>query len=192
MMMAVLALAFPLFAEEKEEELQPVAEQSASKEPKKSKNDRGEEFEARQLKLMEKALKEIGVTEEQKARIFALQAEHMEKMKANWKRLNETRKKLSRLLDESAPIEEIDAAILEVAAAQADQLRTFAYNRREMEQILGKEKNDKFMENARVQFRRHGRRSGPDLPPRPGQNDESTNPPLPPVESGKKAPPPPS
>lgn len=189
-MMGVLALAFPLFAEETKEELKPAVEQPANEDPQKSKNERGEEFQARQLKLMEKALKEIGVTEEQKTRIFVLQEEHMVNMKTNWKRLNKTRKELSRLLDESAPMEEVDAAILEVADAQAEQLRIFAHNRREMEKILGKEKNDMFMENARVQFRRHGRRPGPDMPPRPGQ-DDSASPPPPPVESGKGAPPPP-
>ena len=134
---------------------------------------------------MEKALKEIGVTEEQRTRIFTLQEEHMEKMKANWQRLNEARKILSRLQNESASMEEIDAAIQKVADAQAEQLRLIAYNRREMETILGKEKNDRFMKNARKQFRRHGRHPGPDMPPRP------SSPPMPPVQAGNNTPPPP-
>ncbi len=106
----------------------------------------------------------------------------MEKMKANWERLKAARNDLSRLQDESAPMQEIDAAIQKVADAQAEQLRIFARNRREMELILGKDKNDIFMQNARKQFRRHGRRPGPGMPPMPGQ-ENGDGPPPPPGES---------
>ena len=135
---------------------------------------------------MEKALKEIGVTEEQQVRIFTLQEEHMVKMKVSWQQLKAARNDLSRVQDESAPMEEIDAAIQKVADAQAEQLKLIARNRREMEIILGKEKNDRFMKNARKQFRRHGRPSGPHMPPRP------SSPPLPPGIDRNEAPPPPA
>jgi len=138
---------------------------------------------------MEKALNELGITEEQRTKILFLQQEHMEKMKANWQQLNAARNDLSRLQDESAPMEDIDAAIQRVADAQAEQLRIFAHNRREMEMILGKEKNDLFMQNARQQFRRHGRRPGPDLPPMPGQENGANLPPPPPGESDNGTPP---
>jgi hypothetical protein len=52
-----------------------------------------------------------------------------------------------------------------------------------MEIILGKEKNDRFMKNARKQFHRHGRHPGPDMPPRP------TSPPLPPGKVSSELPP---
>ncbi len=192
MMIAVLALVLPLMAQEAEngQKAAPDAKPTAQ-ESRESAPDRGEEFRTRQVKLMEKALKEIGVTEEQRTRIFALQEEHMEKMKANWQRLNEARTHLARLQDESASMEEVDAAIQTVVDAQAEQLRLFAHNRREMEKILGKEKSDRFMKNARKQFRRHGRRPGPDMPPRPGAH-EASNPPLPPGAARTEAPPPPT
>lgn len=190
-MMAVLALALPLMAQETDSGKKPDPDAlPTAQEARETAPGRGAEFRARQVKLMEKALKEIGVTEEQQTRIFALQEEHMEKMKANWQRLSGARKDLSRLQDESASMEEIDAAIQKVADAQAEQLRLIAHNRREMENILGKEKNDQFMQNARKQFRRHGRHPGPDMPPRPGAN-EAPNPPFPPADTGNKAPPPP-
>jgi hypothetical protein len=188
-MLVVLALALPLMAQETDEGQKPAPDaQPTAQESRKSASDRGEKFLARQVKLMEKALKKIGVTEEQRTRISALQEEHMEKMKANWERMNAARNILSRLQDESASMEEIDAAIRKVADAQAEQLRLIAHNRRAMETILGKEKNDRFMQNARKQFRRHGRHPGPDMPPRPGAS-EPPKPPLPPVEASNEAPP---
>lgn len=183
-MPAVLALTLSLMSQEAAKAQKEAPDvPSALQEPEVSKPDRGEEFRARQVKLMEKALKDIGVTEEEQASIFALQKKHMEKMKANWKRLNAARKDLSRLQDVSAPMGEIEVAIQSVADAQAEQLRLIAYNRREMETILGKEKNDQFMKNARKQFRRHGRHPGPDMPPRP------SSPPLPPGTERSEAPP---
>ena len=185
-LIAVTALALPLMAsgQKPASDAQPAAQAS-----RESASDRGEKFRARQVRLMEKALKDIGVTEEQRTSIFALQEEHMEKMKANWELLNAARNNLSRLQDESASMEEIDAAIQKVADAQADQLRLIAHNRREMEHILGKEKNDRFMQNARKQFRRHGRHAGPDMPPRPTAGEASA-PPLPPAKAANTAPPP--
>ena len=187
-MITVLALVLPLMAQETDNGKKPASDATpTAQESRESAPDRGEEFRARQVKLMEKSLKEIGVTEEQRTRIFALQEEHMAKMKANWQRLNEARVILSKLQDESASMEEIDEAIQKVADAQAEQLRLFAHNRREMEQILGKEKNDRFMKNARKQFRRHGRRPGPDMPPRPGAREVSS-PPLPPGKTSSAPP----
>jgi uncharacterized protein YjiS (DUF1127 family) len=184
-MIAVLVLTLPLMAQETDISQKSFAEATAEEqEPKKSRSEKGEKFRARQVKLLEKALTDIGVTDEQRTSIFALQEAHMEKMKINWQRLKDARSTLSRLQDQSAPMEEIDAAILKVADAQAEQLRLIAHNRREMEEILGKEKNDRFMQNARKQFRRHGRHPGHPLPARPGAAD----PPLPHGEGGDGAP----
>jgi uncharacterized protein YjiS (DUF1127 family) len=191
-MIAVLVLALPLMAKENDIANTPPPDAKPTEhESGKSSSDQGDKFRARQVKLMEKALKDIGVTEEQRARIYSLQEVHMEKMKVNWKHLKEARRNLSRLQDESAPMEEIDAAIQIVADAQAEQLRLIAHNRREMEEILGSEKSDQLMQNARKQFRHHGRKPGPPLPPRPGA-DDAAYPPLPSRESIPEAPAPPS
>jgi uncharacterized protein YjiS (DUF1127 family) len=187
-MTAVLALTLPLAAPASDTSQAAVPEAKAAEQERQiSASEKGDKFRARQVKLLEKALKDIGVSEAQRTRIFALQKEHMEKMMTNWQRLKEARSTLSRLQDESAPMEEIDAAIQQVADAQAEQLRLIAHNRREMEEILGKEKYDSFMQNARKQFRRHGRHPGHPLPPRPGA-DEKPNPPVPPEESRAEAP----
>lgn len=124
-------------------------------------------FKEHRLRLLEKALNEIGVTEEQREQIIALQDAHMETMKANWKRMNDARRKLSELQDRGASEKEIDEAIQEIADAQTEQLKTLVRNRMEMERILGKEKNEQLMEKARKQFREHGRRPGAGMPPRP-------------------------
>ncbi len=142
-----------------------------------------EEIRQRRLQLMERELKEIGVTDEQKTRIFELQGVLQEKMRDNMERQRIAREKLSRLQDEGASMEAIDAAIKELADIQAEQLRILVKNRMELEGILGKEKYDLFMERARVQFRKHGRRGGPEMPPRPG---------LPPMPEEGEVPPPPS
>jgi len=155
------------------------------------------EHQQRRIQLMERELKKIGVTEEEKAQIVELQKMHKEKMKANGQQIAIARKKLSKLLDDGAPMEGLEAAIQNVSAAQTEQLRVLVGNRIEMERILGKEKNVLFMQNARVQFQKHGRRGGPPLPPRPklppipGQHPGGKEPPMPDHRPEHDAPPPP-
>jgi len=154
------------------------------------------EHQQRRLRLMERELKRIGVTEEEKAQIIQLQKIHKEKMEANAQHIAMAREKLSKLQDEGAPMEVLEAAIQEVSVAQTEQLRVLVANRIEMERILGKEKHDKFMQNARTQFQKHGRRGGrglpprPGLPPIPGQERPHGKPPVPPHLPA--TPPPPS
>lgn len=192
-LMLALATAFipHLFAQETNDVGQspPPADKTISGEnpsPKDSANERRDTFKKRQLKLMEKALNEIGVTKEQRQEIIVLQEAHMEKMKANGKRMNEARRELSRLQDIGASMEELDAAIIKVSDAQAEQLRILVHNRREMEKILGKEKNDLLMQKAHEYFRKHGRRPGAGMPPRPtsqpipGQDENVNQSPPPP------------
>ncbi len=143
------------------------------------------EHSERRYKFMDKALSEIGVGEEDRVKIRTLQEAHRQKMKANTARGNTARHKLSELQEKGATEEEIDVAIQEIADAMAEQLRILVRNRMEMEKILGKEKYALFMQNARKQFQKHGRRGGPDLPPRPGL------PPIPGEKNSKRSPPPP-
>jgi hypothetical protein len=124
--------------------------------------------EGRRLQFMERELRNIGITDEEKARVSELQQQHKQKMSANAERIAAAREALSRLMDEGASMEALEAAIDKIAAAQAEQLRILVYNRIEMERILGKEKYELFMNNARKQFQKHGRRGGAPLPPRPG------------------------
>jgi hypothetical protein len=149
----------------------------------------------RRIQLMERELKRIGVTEEEKAQITELQKAYKEKMEANAQRIARAREKLSKLQDEGASMEELEAAIQDVSAAQTEQLRILVINRMEMERILGKEKLAQFMQNARTQFQKHGRRGGPPLPPRPGlppvpgQGHRDGGPPVP--QAPPQTPPPP-
>lgn len=151
-------------------------------------------MQERRLQLMEKSLREIGISEEQRVRIFELQKRHREKMKAVSQQAGEARAKLSRLQDVGASEAELDVAIDAVSDAQSAQLKILVRNRMEMEQILGKEKYVRFMESARMQFRSHGRRGGsgmpprPDLPPLPGGGQNSGIPPLPDAPQNQKAP----
>ena len=110
------------------------------------------EHQQRRLQLMERELKRIGVTKEEKAQIKVLQMAHKEKMAANTQRIAMTREKLSKLLDDGASMEMLEMAIQEVSDAQTEQLRILVSNRIEMERILGKEKYIQFMKNARTQF----------------------------------------
>lgn len=204
-MVAAISIALPLLAQETNEVGTPkpdvVPEKAAQPENKDRRGptpEQKKQFRERHLKLMEKALKEIGVTEEQQHQILALQEVHREKMKANWKRINKARRELSRLQDSGAGEEELEAAIQEVSDAQSEQLRTLVKNRMEMERILGKEKNDLLMKKAREFFREHGKRAGggmpprPDMPPMPNSGQESESPPPPPVDQSDEAETPPT
>ncbi len=164
MILAILALAIPAMAQDTNEfDLR----REKKNHPEWSEKKRAE-HQQRRLQLMERELKRIGVTEEEKAQIIELQKMHKGKMEANAKHIARAREKLSKLQDEGAPMEMLEAAIQELSASQTVQLRILVVNRIEMERILGKEKYTLFMQNARTQFQKHGRRSGPPLPPRPG------------------------
>lgn len=127
-----------------------------------------EKIEQRRIQLMERELNRIGVTEEQKAQINELQKAYGKKMSDNAKRVAMARKRLSKLLDEGASMEELEAAVAAVSSAQTEQLWILVKNRLELERILGKEKRDEFMQRARIEYEKHGRRSGSHLPPPPG------------------------
>jgi hypothetical protein len=137
-------------------------------------------MQERRLQLMEKSLKEIGVTPEQQQQIQDLQEKHRAQMKAIYLQTELAREKLSMLQDQGASQELLYAAIDEISDAQSDQLKILVRGRMEMESVLGKEKYTRFMETARNKFREHGRRGGPGMPPRPNE---------PPIPTDSKTPP---
>lgn len=164
-------------------QFRPRRENNDYPDQKKPSEKKHEKYQQRRIQLMERELNRIGVTEEEKTQITALQKRYKKKMEANSKRIAMARENLSKLQDEGASMEVLETAIQDVSSAQTEQLRILVRNRMEMEQILGKEKLAQFMKNARTQFQKHGRRGGPPLPPRPGL------PPTPGQETQRGAPP---
>lgn len=126
-----------------------------------------EKRKERRLKLMEQSLDQIGLDQKERERVMELQKQHRKKMRASMERINAARDQLTLLQNEGAGEEAIDKAIDAVSAAQTEQLRILVRNRMEMERILGREKYAQFMERARMQYRKHGRRGGAGVPPRP-------------------------
>ncbi len=151
-----------------------------------------EKMQQRRIQLLEKSLKKIGVTEEQRVQILALQKQMKESMKESSRKVDEARKNLSEIQDAGATMAEIDVAIDAVTQAQSEQLKIMVRNRMEMERILGKEKYRLFMDDARSQYRKHGQRGGrgiPERPKLPGE-DKAKDPPRP--ETSDSQPPPPA
>jgi hypothetical protein len=148
-----------------------------------------EKMKERRLQLMEKSLDKIGISEEQRTQIHELQKKHHEKMKEVSQKVAEMRAAVSKLEDAGASEAEVDAAIDALSIAQSEQLKVLVRNRREMEKILGKEKNALFMESARSQFRKHGRRGGSGMPPLPNSIGDDNKPPKPPAGVEEIAPP---
>jgi hypothetical protein len=145
-------------------------------------------YAQQRVQLMHKALKNLEITEEQQQQIVALQQKHAEKIRANAKRTDAAGKKLGELQNSGATRDEIARMIDEIGEAQKERLWILTENRMEMEQILGKEKYQAFMEQARAQYQAHGRRGGlgmpprPDLPGVPGERENRTPHPPPPRE----------
>lgn len=135
--------------------------------PELTEQQRKEHME-RRYQFMDKALSDIGVSDEDRIKIRELQATHRNEMKSAGERLKAAQVKLSKLLDNGSTDEEVDAAIKEISNAQTEQLKLIVSNRREMEKLLGREKYARFMENARKQYHKHDRRGGSGMPPRPG------------------------
>ena len=138
-----------------------------------------EQMQERRLQMMEKTLKELGVTEEQKLQITELQNRMKEQMRAAYVKIEDEKKKLKALEDAGAPESDIFAAIDAVSLAQADQMKILARNRIQMERILGKEKFEQFMDKARNKWKEHGRRGGQGMPPHPNEQQKDQKPPIP-------------
>jgi hypothetical protein len=196
----IMALAFPVLAQETNEFKHHGEERGPGRKnhdrPEFNKRpDRPESTEEqrkeRRYQFMNKALSDIGVSDEDKIKIRQLQDQHREKMKLNSERTNIARKKLSDAQEASADEAQIDAAIDEITKAQGQQLKILVRNRMEMEKILGKEKYGRFMDSARNQFRQHDRRGGAGMPPRPGMYKKRSgkNPPLPESPPKQETPP---
>lgn len=137
------------------------------------------QLQKKRIQLMEKTLEEIGVSEEQRAQILAMQEAHKAQMRAASETVEAARKKLHELEKADASQEQIFAAIDAVSDAQAEQMKILTRNRMEMERLLGKEKFHQFMEAARKQYKKHGRRGGQGMPPLPGREQDQEN--LPPT-----------
>ncbi|MCF7848416.1 MAG: hypothetical protein K9M45_06160 [Kiritimatiellales bacterium] len=120
----------------------------------------GEEHQQRRLDFMAKVMDEVGVTEEEKTRLQELQDMHQRQMMQNNEKMRAIRERFDELQRTDASDEEIDQAINEITTVQAEQLRILLRHRREMEKIIGKEKNDKMMERARDMFRQYGSPGG--------------------------------
>ncbi|MDZ8118572.1 Spy/CpxP family protein refolding chaperone [Pontiella agarivorans] len=174
MMLSAVLLALPTLSKADEP---PRGESEIRYEQRKSGHDRDgrrgerreltpeerEKMNERRLQIMEKTLKELGVTEEQKLQITELQNQMKEQMRAAYLDIEEKKKNLKKMEEESAPQDEIFAAIDEVTDAQAEQMKILARNRIQMERILGKDKFMQFMDKARNKWREHGgRRNGDD------------------------------
>ncbi|VGO16970.1 hypothetical protein PDESU_05564 [Pontiella desulfatans] len=156
------------------------------------------ERQERRLQLMEKTLQEIGINEEQKTRILEVQKKLKEDLSVAQVKADLVRKNLSDLEKAGASEEEIYAAIDAVSDSQAETMKILTRNRMAMERILGKEKYKQFMDAARNQYRKHGRRGGagipprPGIPPTPGEGNPNQEPPLPDTVKVPRTPPPPS
>lgn len=148
----------------------------------------------RRYKFMDNILTEFGVNDEDRIKVKEIQEGYRVKMSAASEQIREARTKLSKLLEENAPAEEIEAAIDAVTNAQKMQLRLLVENRRAMEKLLGRETNERLMEHARIQFRQLSRPSeGGRVPPTPGDdvfpplpNAKKPSPPPPPVKEKSK------
>lgn len=192
LILTAVLMAFPAFSgtnEQKRTEGEPNMERHRDEDGPRDRGGRRREWtpeekekmQERRLQMMEKTLKELGVTEEQKQQITELQTQMKEQMRENYLKMEERKKKLKDLENSGAPETEIFAAIDAVAENQAEQMKILARNRIQMERILGKEKFNQFMDKARNKWKEHGRRSGQNLPPTPPSIDQikSKAPPLP-------------
>lgn len=196
LIMALTAAVFPALAQETNNVPAPPSDRqerkgefsgkrSAEHESRKGVSDRFRdlseeqkaEMQKKRIQLMEKTLTEIGVSEEQRAEIRKVQEAHKVDMKAASEKVNAAREALKKLeQSETATQEEIFAAIDTVSDAQAEQMKILARNRMEMEQLLGKEKFKQFMDAARKQYQKHGRRGGQGMPPMPKRNQPPPTP----------------
>ena len=143
---------------------------------KKNQNDHAK------LNIDKPAIASLDLSADQKKEVKALQSDFSSKMKSINQSYRMARDQLNEMIESGSSDQALDSQISKITSLKAQELRFVIQNRRKMESILGREKNNQFMSLARKKyFEKHQRLSKmwppvPILPPHPESSQPTKSP----------------
>ena len=119
------------------------------------------------INFKDNSFSSIEMNESQKSEISKIQKEfknEIDNINANF---IEKRKELNYLVENDASNDELKNKIQEITALKSKQLWLIIKNKKTLERILGKEKNQQFLSMARKRFLDHNKKFNKNTPPVP-------------------------
>ena len=127
------------------------------------------------IEINEQSWDELGLSEEQKKQVVSIQKDFKKNIERINALVNESRKELNILIEQDAENEELEKIISEIAKLNAEQTWLIIKNKKRINKVIGKIKNDQLMALARKKFKERQEKFGgvwppvPNTPPLPTQ-----------------------
>ena len=119
------------------------------------------------INFKDNSFSSIQMNENQKSEISKIQKEFKNEIDNINDNFIEKRKELNYLVESDASNDELKNKIQEITALKSKQLWLIIKNKRTLERILGKEKNQQFLSMARQRFLDHNKKFNKTTPPVP-------------------------
>ena len=119
------------------------------------------------INFKDNSFSSIQMNENQKSEISKIQKEFKNEIDNINDNFIEKRKELNYLVESDASNDELKNKIQEITALKSKQLWLIIKNKRTLERILGKEKNQQFLSMARKRFLDHNKKFNKTTPPVP-------------------------
>lgn len=119
------------------------------------------------LEINENSINSMDISKEQKNKLIQIQKEFKNEFEKINSSFIEKRKELNQLVERDASNDELQNKIKEIASLKSKQLWLLIRNKRSLERLLGKEKNQKFITMARKRFHEHNKKYKGNFPPVP-------------------------
>ena len=119
------------------------------------------------INFKDNSFSSIQMNENQKSEISKIQKEFKKEIDNINANFIEKRKELNYLVENDASNDELKNKIQEITALKSKQLWLIIKNKKTLERILGKEKNQQFLSMARQRFLDHNKKFNKTTPPVP-------------------------
>tara|TARA_B100002019_G_C21188329_1_gene557421 strand:- start:146 stop:622 length:477 start_codon:yes stop_codon:yes gene_type:complete len=114
-----------------------------------------------------KSINSIDLSKEQKNKLIQIQKEFKNEFEKINSSFIEKRKELNQLVEKDASNDELQNKIKEITSLKSKQLWLLIRNKKSLERLLGKDKNQEFMTMARKKFHEHNKKYNGNFPPVP-------------------------
>lgn len=105
------------------------------------------------IEINEQSWDELGLSEEQKKQVVSIQKDFKKNIERINALVNASRKELNILIEQDAENEELEKIISEIAKLNAEQTWLIIKNKKRINKVIGKIKNDQLMSLARKKFK---------------------------------------
>ncbi len=119
------------------------------------------------LEINKNSINSMNISKEQKITLEQIQKDFKKEFEKINSSFIEKRKELNQLVERDASNQELQNKIKEITSLKSKQLWLLIRNKRSLEMLLGKDKNQEFMAMARKRFHEHNKKYKGNFPPVP-------------------------